>query len=399
MAYTTKRRLRICLVYQGEFPPAERIEKVAQTLTAVGHEVFLLCTTYKPGPLREERVGDVYIVRLQPTSRNCTWNKILKFPVFFNPLWLWQIFRLVRRFHIDALQVIDLPLAIGVLAIGRMFSLPVIMDMWENYPEALKGWAKLDWRRRIFKNPIAARAVELWVTRRVDHVVTVVDEQAERLVQDGVRPECISVVTNAVDFPQFTAMPVRCDTPLDKEPDTYKLLYVGVIGVERGLDDIVRALGRLRTRIPSLRFYIAGTGSYEPYLRRLVEREGVSDLVRFPGWVTFQDIPSYIAKSDLCIVPHLYNGFINTTIPNKLFQYMALAKPILVSHAKPLARIVRECSCGFVFQSGNPADAAAKIEEAYALRTDMEIGLRGRRAVETKYNWDRVSAGFVRIYS
>src|ERR1019366_2171415 len=89
---------------------------------------------------------------------------------------------------------------------------------------------------------------------------------------------------------------------------------------------------------------------------------------------------------------------INTTIPNKLFQYMAMAKPVLVSNAKPLARIVRECSCGFVFTSGDPADAAAQIEEAHPVGGEGEIGLRGRASVEARYTWAEASRGLIQAY-
>lgn len=164
------------------------------------------------------------------------------------------------------------------------------------------------------------------------------------------------------------------------------------------MDDIIRALALLQGRIPSIHLYLAGTGSYEAQLRRLVERGGVGPMVTFLGWLPFGDLQSYVLKSDLCLVPHVYNTFINTTIPNKLFQYMAMAKPVLVSNAKPLARIVCECSCGFVFTSGDPADAAAKIEEAYALRGDPEIGLRGQRSVEARYTWAEASRGLIQAY-
>jgi glycosyltransferase involved in cell wall biosynthesis len=387
------------MVYHGaDYPPAERIDKFAKTLTAEGHEVFLVCNNYGKYAVSEERIGDVYTLRLRPTFRSRLINKILKFPVFLNPLWLVQLFLIVRRFRIDAIQVIDLPLAGAAYAVGRLVGVPVIMDMWENYPEALKGWADLDWTRKVFKNPAVARAVELWLTPRMDHIFVVVEEQKERLIDDRVDPERISVVTNAVDIEMFTGAALRHDTPLDAEPGAYKLLYVGLITVERGLDDIVRALRLLRGRMPFIRLYLAGTGSYEPHLKRLIEQEGVGDLVTFTGWVPFEDIQSFMVKSDLCVVPHLNNTFINTTIPNKLFQYMLMGKPVLVSNAKPLARVVRECSSGFVFESGNPEDAAAAIEKAYKAREDKGIGERGKKCVEAKYTWNTVSPPLVRLY-
>jgi glycosyltransferase involved in cell wall biosynthesis len=94
----------------------------------------------------------------------------------------------------------------------------------------------------------------------------------------------------------------------------------------------------------------------------------------------------------------VYNDFINTTIPNKLFQYMALQKPVLVSNAKPLARIVSQCNCGFIFQSGSPQDAAAKIIAAYHARHDDSYGQRGKVCAEQYYTWELASRELLHVY-
>jgi glycosyltransferase involved in cell wall biosynthesis len=390
--------MRICLVYQGEYPPAERIEKVAKTLAASGHEVVLLCNNYGSHALPEEHYEPLQVVRLRAPFRNRTLNRILNFPLFLNPIWIIQLLRIARRFRIDAIQVIDLPLAISALAIGRLLGLQVTMDMWENYPEALKGWAKLDWKVRVFKNPAVARAVELFITPRVDQLFVVVDEQKERLVKEGVAADRIAVITNAPDVGLFTRGVAQNLMPLDSDPDVYKLLYVGFITVERGLDDVIRALRLLKPKIPAIRLYVAGTGNYEARLKQIAQDEDVADLVRFTGWVPFDQIQFYIAQSDLCIIPHTRSAFIDTTIPNKLFQYMLMSKPLLVSDAKPLARIVRECSCGFVFESGAPGSAAAAIEKAYHVRSDTSLGARGRQLVLDKYTWEKAAAPLVNYY-
>jgi glycosyltransferase involved in cell wall biosynthesis len=388
--------MRICLLYQAEFPPAERIEKVARTLSGAGHEVVLLCNAYGKRQSRD-RVGCLDVERVWPTFRSRLINRIVKFPVFLNPLWIAQLIGIIRRRRIDAIQVIDIPLAPAAYAVGRAFRIPVVMDMWENYPEALRGWATRDWKVRLFKNPAVARAVERFVSPRVDQVFVVVEEQRERLIGEGVPPERISVVTNAIDVGMFTGgAPVP--TPLDDD-GAYKLLYVGFITIERGLDDVIRALRNLKAVGLPVRFYIAGSGNYEPELRALAHSEGVADLVRFTGFVPFGQIQSYIAKSDLCVIPHVRSAFINTTMPNKLFQYMLMGKPVLVSDAKPLARVTRECRCGFVFESGNPESAAAMIRTAYETRNDTSLGERGRQALLEKYTWDRAARPLLDYYN
>jgi glycosyltransferase involved in cell wall biosynthesis len=392
--------MRICLVYQGEYPSpaAERLEKIAQTLSAAGHDVFVLCNNYGSHSQAEERYGNLQVIRFRALFRNRTLNRILYFPVFLNPIWIVQLLLVIRRFRIQAIQVIDIPLALAALAVGRAFGLPVVMDMWENYPEALKGWAKLDWKVRLFKNPAVARAVELFVIPRVNQLFVVVDEQKERLIAEGVPPDRIRVLTNAPDVYMFTSGTASTGTPLGADDDAYKLLYVGVITVERGLEDIIRALPLLRAELPKLRFYIAGTGSHEAYHKRLVESTGVDDLVRFTGWVPFDQIQFYIAQSDLCVIPHVRSKFIDTTIPNKLFQYMLMGKPLLVSDAKPLARVVRESGCGFIFESGRPDSAAAAIRTAHAARGDASIGERGKDCVLRKYTWEKASPVLIDYY-
>jgi glycosyltransferase involved in cell wall biosynthesis len=390
--------MNICLIYQGEFPREERIEKTAKSLVANGHRVFLLCNDYGKHEAREEVLGDVHVVRVGPRLTSRQASRILKFPVFLNPLWIWSLFHVTRKYAIDVLQVIDLPVSPAVLAVGRIYRLPVLYDMWENYPEALRGWARRDWKYLVFKNYKVARAVEKWVTKRVDHIFTVVDEARDRLIADGVTATRISVVTNGVDLDLFLKTAAPVDASFDLDQGAYKLFYVGEITIERGLDDIVRALKLVRTTVPNVRLYIAGTGRDLPRLKSLAEAEGVRDLVRFLGFLPFDQIHTYVIKSDLCLVPHVYNDFINTTIPNKLFQYMAMQKPVLVSNAKPLARIVAQCGCGFIFTSGSPEDAAAKIVSAHQAQHDDSYGRRGGACAAQYYTWEVASRELVRVY-
>ncbi len=388
--------MRICFIFQGaDLRACERVEKMAGTLAAAGHELFLACNGDAAG---EEHLGCVRVLRLGPRLGPGALSRLVKTPYFFSPLWVRHLRSVVKRCGIEALQVIDVPLAPAAIRVGRRFGIPVVLDMWENYPEALKMWGRTNWKTRVFKNYRFARAVERYAVRRADRILVVVEEQKERLVAAGVPAERISVVTNAAEESVFSDVGAVVKTPLDAEPDCYKLLYVGKLTAERGLDDLIRGGALAAKRVPNLRIYIAGDGDDEPRLRQLAEEQGVGALVRFTGFVPFREIPSYILKSDLCTVPHVASPFIDTTVPNKLFQYMLLAKPVLVSNAKPLARITREAGCGFVFQSGNAADVADQIVAAWEARGDAEIGKRGRRHAREHYTWEKAAPELLRAY-
>lgn len=389
--------MNIGMIYQAEYPPLERIEKEARSLTRAGHKVFLLSNNYGRFPQSEEAVDELWVSRIKPNFKNKKLCKILKFPVFLNPLWALQLLGFIKKHHIEVLQVVDIPLSLMAIGCAKWFHIPVVLDMWEHYPELLKGSSKVEWGRYIYKNYKVAEWVEKITIKTVDLILTVVEEQKERLATLGANPDKIFVVSNTVDLETFLNFEIKPTPVMDEYKDYYKLLYIGGFQTERGLDQVIKAMKYVAREIPRVQFILAGEGHYENYLKELVQKENVAQYVKFVGWVKFQEIPSYILQSDLCLVPHVYNEFINTTIPNKIFQYMALGKPVLVSHARPLARIVREADCGFVFESGNIHDLAEKIIAAKNANL-ARLGRNGKAWVEKKYNWNETSKNLIHAY-
>ena len=123
-------------------------------------------------------------------------------------------------------------------------------------------------------------------------------------------------------------------------------------------------------------------------MKELARDLEVQDLVSFIGWIPFEQVSVYIASADIGVVPHVNNGFINTTMPNKIFQYMLLEKAVLTSDALPLRRVVRECDCGRYFRSGDAADAAKQIAMLLDPLVRKRYGQNGVFWVHKKYNWD-----------
>ena len=135
------------------------------------------------------------------------------------------------------------------------------------------------------------------------------------------------------------------------------------------------------------------------YLVRLVDRLGCGDVVEMTGWQTFDRIWSYIHASDVCLVPHQRNPHTDTTIPHKIFQYMMLGKPVLVSDCLPLARVINDSGGGLVFRYDDPIDFAAKVRQLHD-DTDLraKVSEAGREAFLDRYNWEKTSGELVRLY-
>lgn len=376
--------MKILKIWQDDYPWDVRVEKISNALIDDGHEVHLLCSNKGGLKVRENYKG-IEIHRMRPFANDAL-NKICSMPAFFNPFWFFTVKKIVNQEGIDLVLVRDLPLVLSALPVARTCGIPIVFDMAENYPSMWKEHVDkrgLKSINHILKNPLLATLIEDYVIKKVDHLIVVVEESRDRLMIKGLSRDRISVVSNTPDLGIFSAH----DLPEKGENGTV-LLYVGYVNGGRGLDTAIKAVPLLKERIGDLRLVIAGGGEYLEELRRLARDLDVERYVDFLGWVDSRLVPSYIYGSDICIVPHDATDFVNSTIPNKLFDYMACRKPVIVSDAVPLRRIVNEADCGEVFVSRDPDDFAEKVICLQDSSVRMKKGMNGYMKVQSKYNWE-----------
>lgn len=383
------------MILQSDFPPDIRVSKEAKTLMAEGHEVHLLCNNVMSRQ-RDEIISGIRVHRLRNWSHSIRINTVLNIPLFLNPIWIFTLLRIHIKYRMDIIHVHDLPLVMLGIIVARIWDLRVIYDMHENYPAAMRDWNRKGFFIFLMKNPYLAQLLDTVCIKHADVIIVVVDEQKNRLIAEGVPEIKVFVVPNTVDINEYTNFPVDRQIA-EKYQNKDVLLYLGAFSTDRGLDTAISAIGFIRERIPDVKLLLVGDGPNRPDLEYLVEREGISDHVEFTGWIDFRRTPSFIAASRLCIIPQPATPSINTTLPHKLFQYMLMGKPVLVSDARPLARIVRECKCGDVFRSRDPVSFAETV--IHMIQAQEPYGENGRRAVYSKYNWGNTSKALVSLYA
>jgi glycosyltransferase involved in cell wall biosynthesis len=231
-----------------------------------------------------------------------------------------------------------------------------------------------------------------------NRIIVVIDEGKERLISMNVPAERISIVSNTVDLETFT-MP-------ESEPQNIKnyfagdkkiILYTGTLSSERGLKTPILAMKLLITKIDNLMLLIVGDGPQKQELKTIVKTNQLEDCVRFMDWVDHSELAFIVNKAEVCIIPQPNNEFINTTIPHKLFEYMAIGKPVLVSDALPLKRIINETGAGLVFKSDDEVDFALRIEQLLMEEKDWEI--KGQEAVRKIYNWKNDEKTLINMYN
>jgi len=267
-----------------------------------------------------------------------------------------------------------------------------VLDMAENYPAMLRGRNELGVQRRtdIFvRNARAAAAVERWVLARIDHVLVVVEESRDRLRGLGVGEDRITVVSNTPSVTRLQELAPKAH----RDSGSLELIYLGLLEAPRGIGVMLDALARSRQAGIPARLTILGDGRERRKFEARARELGLDDsAVRFLGRVPYTDAVRLLQTADVGVVPHIASDHWNTTIPNKLFDYMAGGLAVLTSNAKPAARVVREASVGVVFKDTDATNCAEAIEKLANADFRARCGANGRNAVASRYNWERDAA-------
>ena len=375
--------MKILMVLDHEFPPDIRVENEIEALTAAGHEVHVACYTMKGRPAKETHQGAhvhrKHINKLTyKSSVGC-----LKFPLYFH-FWKTFLTGLMNKNSFNAIHVHDLPLASVGFEIARKNNIPFTLDLHENWPALLRmsPHTKTPLGKLLSSNTQWERYEKKYV-QLADHVIVVVEEAKDRLKFMGVKEDKITVVGNTLNLNHFDLK------DLPGSDDKIVLAYAGGISEHRGLQFPIIGLKKLKGMSKKAELWILGEGSYTEELKRLAQENEVSEHVEFFGWKPYNEMQEYLAKADICIIPHIKSDHTDTTIPHKLFQYMYAGKPIIASDCAPIKRIVEKVGCGLIYHWNQPEEFAACVS---ALAEDpsrfREMKNAGKKGVESEYLWE-----------
>lgn len=374
--------MRILYVWDAEYPWDVRTEKVCLALSQHGHQVFITARNQKGLP-RTVALPEGVVERLPAFPG--PFRRWLSFPAFFNPVWIRHISALARRHRVDLILVRDLPLAPTALLASRR-RWPVVMDMAEHYPAMIADiWA--DGRQRfldgLIRNPRTVERVERSIVGRLDHIITVVEESRQRVIALGVPPGRVSVVSNTPPLSRVTDLRPR--TP----GDPLRLVYLGLMEHHRGVGDLLDAARLLENRGLHFHLDLVGDGRDLDEFRAQAARLGLDGTrVVFHGRLSHEKALGVVAGGHGGLVPHRATESWNSTIANKLFDYMAAGLAVVTSDAIPSARVVQESGAGLVFRSRDPGNLADQVVRLQDLAAWEGYRLAGQEAVRSRHNWE-----------
>jgi glycosyltransferase involved in cell wall biosynthesis len=158
----------------------------------------------------------------------------------------------------------------------------------------------------------------------------------------------------------------------------------------RGVQVLLDAAALLARQDVPFRLTLYGDGKDLPRFRAHARALGLTaSQADFRGRVQNSEALAALPAMDVGVIPHVADESWNTTIPNKLFDYMAAGLAVVTSDARPAARIVRETGAGFVYDHSD----ARGLARALATLVDPDLRLacarRGESAVRDTYHWER----------
>ena len=380
---------RVCLIRQGFFPLDTRVRREAHALLDAGHEVDVICLRGRDEP-RRERLGAITVHRLGLSHQRASSaaRYVFQYAAFGVAAALMAGALHFRR-RWDVVQVNSLPdVLVFAAAIPKLLGARVLLDLHECMPEFFRVKFGVGGRHPAVRLIASAEQASI---RFADRVITCTEQMRDAFVARGAPADKIDVVLNAADEAIFDA---RRHPPRGSRPPGFTLICHGAIERSYGLDTLVRAAALVRDDIPGLRVRIYGDGTFRPELERLGRELGLGEALQLSdGWAPMEELVDAIASADAGVVAMRRDVFRDLTHCNKMFDYIAMRRPAIVSRTRAVEAYFGE-SCFALFEAGDERDLARAI---MALHDDPRRGeelVRRAAEVSLPYSW----AGQRRVY-
>jgi glycosyltransferase involved in cell wall biosynthesis len=228
--------------------------------------------------------------------------------------------------------------------------------------------------------------VERYCITRVSHILTVVEESSDRLIKLGVPEDRLTVVGNTPPLTRATAVAPKAPAPVGAPVD---VVYLGLLEVSRGINELIDAIAQLRHEPTQFRLRIIGNGRDESIFRARAASHGLSNShVEFLGYQPYDVAMNIVASADIGALPLHMNEHMNTTVPNKLFDYMSVGLPVITSDTHAAARIVSSTGSGVIFRAKDAEDLAVQLRKLADPVVRSAMGKAGYHAILKDYHWE-----------
>jgi glycosyltransferase involved in cell wall biosynthesis len=367
------------MVLFSSYPSDPRPRRAAEALLKEGMSVDLICLSDEKALSRE--VSRALDIRRIPISlrRGGAVSYLYRYAAFILVSAGILAMRSFKRRY-DLVYVHNMPDVLVLSAlVPKAMGARVILDLHDPMPELMTTIFNLP---HDSKRVRLIRRLERWSMAYANAVITVNIACKRIFASRSCRPEKISVVMNSPDegiFPFLTP-----HSSARARSNRFVIMYHGSLVERNGLDLAVDAFARVRKSVPAAELKIYGRRT--PYLEGVMDQVrnlGLLDSVHYLGPRSLEDLVQEIEDCDVGVIPNKRNAFTDINTPTRIFEYLALGKPVIAPRTPGIQDYFGPESL-FFFESGDSEELAEKIEYvAFHASEAMEAAKRGQQVYQS----------------
>lgn len=304
----------------------------------------------------------------------------------------------------DLIYGVSNPLTVPFICaiVAKFRRIPFVFEVCDVWPDAAVNSGVLTNKIII----MIAQKIESFCYKHATHIICLTEGIQKNIIGKGVLASKTTIVTNGVDLELFTTVDktktskIKCYLGLNNK---FVAMYLGAHGKYNALETIVESAKNLRDD-RNIMFVFVGDGEEKAKLEIMVS-EGKLNNVLFLDSVKRTKAVELLSVADCFLLPNLAGDFFKCNLPNKLFDYLASARPIIVSGYVEAGVLVEKINAGFVIDAENSKQLSNSIKTVYSMSAGErhKLGENGdlyvRSHYERKKHVDQLSSIFIDVLS
>lgn len=256
-------------------------------------------------------------------------------------------------------------------------------------------WIEKNWGgKKIFFKKLLKK-IETLNLEKADLIVTVSEALKDELVQCGINTDKILVNPNGVDINIYKPNIDSSNIKIKYNLEGKKVIgFIGTFGKWHGAEFLAEAFARYISNYNNnnVILFLIGDGLMMPKVKDTIKKNNIEDKVILTGLIDQKLGPQYLSVCDILVSPHIPNpdGSRFFGSPTKLFEYMAMVKPIIASRLEQIGEILEHEKSALLFTPGNIDEL---IHCIHRLIVEPELSdylaKNARKEVIKHYTWDK----------
>ena len=392
--------MHILLIHQAfaaiDEPGGTRHHELARHLAAQGHRVSIIASPISYLTGKQEKTNKVtydadglitiYRTYTYPALHKSFIHRIFSFVSFM----LSSFFKSLSIREVDLVWGTSPPIFQSFTAwlVARLKHRPFILeirDLWPAFAIAVG----------VLKNKTLIKLsswLEKFLYKHADRIIVNSPGFIQHIQSKGGRN--IFLVPNGADLSQFKKVQKNARDSFPQWIGKYVVLYTGAHGMSNDLEIVLQS-AKLLEKLEDIHFVLLGDGKEKPYLIQKAHELGLNNL-EFLDPLPKSQMPSVIAAVDSCLAILKPIEMYKTTYPNKVFDYMASGKPIVLAIDGVIREVVEKADCGVFCQPGDPQKMVKAILMLYNNKNGaVKKGINGQVYLARHFDRAKIAQYFL----